>query len=280
MLPFASSAKHPGVIYGVDNRVDMYGVFDTKIHTLAHATVGIIGPKAIENRGNGRSRLKTKKLKDVLKVCPDERFAEQDAAIYCTGFLVSPDTLLTAGHCIETQMACKNSRFVFDFGIYHENDDYREIDSNNIYGCEKLIFSENPKREGSGIDLAIVRLDRKVTDRPHLVVENKTPLGNDESVFLIGHPLGLPTKFTDDAVILNSLNKLYFRSDLDAYTGNSGSPVFSTSSNRVKGVLISGEDDFEKAGKGQCRTSKVCRANECDGELVLNLPEALAQLGL
>lgn len=279
-LPTFSFAKYRGVIYGTDNRVDIFEVLDPKIQALAHSTVAIIAPKSIEDQGNGRAHLKTKKIKDALKICPDERFAEQEAAVYCTGFLVAPDVVMTAGHCIESQMACKNSRFLFDFGIYQSGGNYREVALNNIYGCSELLFSENPKEDGEGIDLAVVRLDRKVTDRAPVELENQTVAQENESLFLLGHPLGLPLKYSDEAVILKNHNKLYFKSDLDAYTGNSGSPVFSEQSLKVKGVLVSGEDDFEKPTKGQCRHSKICLPGQCDGELVLNIAEALLHLPL
>ena len=54
-----------------------------------------------------------------------------------------------------------------------------------------------------------------------------------------------------------------FVSNLDAYTGSSGSPVFN-SSHIVEGILSRGERDFIEVQ--QCNRSLVCPNTGCRGE--------------
>jgi hypothetical protein len=50
----------------------------------------------------------------------------------------------------------------------------------------------------------------------------------------------------------------------DTYGGNSGSPIFNSTTHVVEGILVRGETDF--VWNGNCRVSNVCTANGCRGE--------------
>ena len=69
-----------------------------------------------------------------------------------------------------------------------------------------------------------------------------------DGLTLIGHPAGLPLKIASGGKFL-SFQENTFRSDLDAYGGNSGSPIFNTRSLArgellVEGILQGGSDDY------------------------------------
>ena len=62
------------------------------------------------------NKIKTTKLKDPngLNICPNEKFANSNSVSACTGFLIAPDLILTAGHCFESIDDCENKLIIFD----------------------------------------------------------------------------------------------------------------------------------------------------------------------
>jgi hypothetical protein len=89
-------------------------------------------------------------------------------------------------------------------------------------------------------------------------------IGDTQAVHVIGHPVGLPTKFAGGAAVRNNTPAAFFVANLDTYGGNSGSPVFNSTSRQVEGILVRGETDF--AMQGTCRVSLVCPTSGCRGE--------------
>jgi hypothetical protein len=81
----------------------------------------------------------------------------------------------------------------------------------------------------------------------------------------MGHPARLPIKFADGSIVRDNTPSSYFIANLDAYGGNSGSPVFGTD-NVVEGVLVRGDADFTLAEGAACWVSKVCPTTGCQGE--------------
>ena len=69
----------------------------------------------VQDSGNGESQLQTIKFGDALNLCKEERFREQPIGAFCSGFLVGPDLIVTAGHCIKNSNDLANTRFVFGY---------------------------------------------------------------------------------------------------------------------------------------------------------------------
>jgi Peptidase S46 len=83
-------------------------------------------------------------------------------------------------------------------------------------------------------------------------------------LYVIGHPCGLPQKYAPRARVRDNTPDTFFVANLDTYGGNSGSPVFNSSSNAVEGILVRGENDF--VSRGSCYVSMVCPTTGCRGE--------------
>ncbi len=264
-----------GVIYGEDNRLEPFEIGNTDLVNLSRATVMIsYGFVVPSDKGGRHIKLNTNRLNNV---CPEEKFSDQHVGGFCSGFLIASDLIMTAGHCIPYQRNCENSWYIFDYGLYGKGENYTETTDDKIYRCKKLIHSENTKSQG-GADLAIIQLDRPVTDRLPVKLERQTSIHENDRVFMIGYPLGLPAKYTYDATVTKFERKHFFRTDLDAYHGNSGSPVFNERTNRVEGILVAGENDFIRTSKN-CDRSKVCRpGDKCMGELVMGIALALDKI--
>lgn len=213
---------------------------------------------------------------DEHNLCSSERFFEQTVIGNCTAFLIAPDVMVTAGHCIISESACENSAFIFGYDsdkVYKSNHSLTSK-VEDVYFCEsvvKLKYEVN-----FGLDFSIVRLDRKVKDREPLKFRESGRIGYWDKVYVIGHPAGLSTKVSMDAKIRDNAYNAYFEANIDSMIGGSGSPVINQSTGLVEGILINGEADFVLTKEG-CQISNVCSEtdNKCTGEVVQRFSELL-----
>ena len=267
----------PKVIYGEDDRLDLYEVEDPTYHLLARSTAMMMRESRMEYNSESDSyTIMTQIIGEKFRLCPDEPFWEQLAAGVCSSFLVSPDTIITAGHCIRTQGSCNTAKFVFDYALFEPDQSVRtDVPASNVYSCKELVHSENWVGKA---DFAVVKLDRPVEGRLPLAINagQEIELGTD--IFVIGNPLGLPTKVAGGARVRDfpANSEDYFETNLDTYGGNSGSAVFNASTGEVEGILVRGERDFvEKDG---CRVSNQCENDQCNGEEVTKISKILPYL--
>lgn len=205
--------------------------------------------------------------------CAEERFSNQLTSPVCTGFLIAPDVLATAGHCVAKSTDCKNYSWAFDYKIPSVNATTTIIPKNSVYKCKAIIATVNSSTTKD--DYAIIRLDRPVTDRLPLEIRRTGKIADGTSLVLIGHPKGLPLKIAPGAKIRSNSATKYFVANLDSYGGNSGSPVFGALSGLVEGILVRGEADYTTTSTG-CYISKVCTDTGCRGEdvrRITNLPQ-------
>lgn len=260
----AVASVTPKVIYGVDNRKDLYEVQDQRIHELSKSTVALIPKGNLKLQANGLFELQTQSLGEFMNLCPDEPFREQPNAANCSGALVGEDLVATAGHCI-TDDTCSMYYFVFN---YHVNSSVvlpKYFSSNDIYMCESVLARERTLLQ----DWALVQLDRPARNMtPLRMSQRKAQVGDD--IFVIGHPSGLPTKFADDAKVRSEGNG-FFVANLDTYAGNSGSAVFSSQSHEIVGLLVRGAADYQYDSRNQCVVSNYCDDLGCRGEDVTHI---------
>jgi len=101
-------------VYNEDDRRDTVDVQDDQAQALADSTVALFGADQVKLRG-GRASLATESYQQALQLCPGERFNDQNIGPNCSGSLVAPDLVLTAGHCIQDEASCKATAFVFGF---------------------------------------------------------------------------------------------------------------------------------------------------------------------
>lgn len=266
------SVQKPKVVYGVDDRKDVYQVNNNQLLSLADSTVALIDSDQIEELGGDFSKINGRKFGDSYNLCAEEPFREQPTGAFCSGFLVSDEIIVTAGHCIRTQNSCIDTKFVFGFAMKSSQDTPEVVNSADVYGCQELIHSEV---DGSGADFAVVKLDRKVLNHEPLSLRQGGQVTPGTDLTVIGHPAGIPTKIAGGAKVRSQENG-YFNTNLDTYGGNSGSAVFNSQSGEVEGILVRGATDF--VYKNGCRVSNVCENNGCRGEDVTQITRVLAYL--
>jgi hypothetical protein len=255
---------HPLVIYGSDNRLEVHEESDASRRELARSVVAIMPSGSLRSTGPGVAQVTGMKFGQMNNLCPNEKFYDQLAPAFCSGFLVADNIIATAGHCVQDPDFCKDSRFVFDFSLDNKIRDPNSVKSMDVYGCKRVIHEEI---DGQGADFAFVELDRPVVGRTPVRLAPQAPKPGD-AVFVIGHPVGLPAKIAGGANVRKNTPG-YFVANLDTYGGNSGSAVFIEGTNEVAGILVRGEQDFIR--RGACNVSYQCRDELCRGEDVTNV---------
>jgi Trypsin-like peptidase domain len=249
------------VIYGTDDRVEVYELPEGPNRDDADSVVAIFRDIDIMDNGDGTSTLLTENFGQAQNLCPGERFREQPRGAFCSGFLVAPDIIATAGHCVNAG-TIKDARFVFGFRMRDATTANTVINNGEIYRGVGLLGRQ---WVDDGPDWALVRIDRPVTRHRVVRIRRAGKISDTQAVHVIGHPSGLPTKFAGRAAVCDNEPSASFKANLDTYGGNSGSPVFNSDTHEVEGILVGGETDFVR--RGDCYVSLVCPApGDCKGE--------------
>jgi len=268
-------------IFGADDRSDVNqsSPFASEGQATAVAVLNtFIGPSDTKL---GALKLSSGSMTEL--VCTDEKFS-QDPSIYyaCSGFLVAPDLMVTAGHCMTNGEETKNEPGMY-CGVYGWLFDYQtstagkfaadEIPPENYYKCKQIVYAIRedvpPYR-----DYALVQLERPVTGRTPFRLAEK-PVAAGDSVSMIGFPFGSPMKVSAfKHVTINDSARQSFLTTLAAFEGNSGSVVFNNQREAV-GILVAGTPSnnlVQDAGKNcqrynKCDESgKICTQSDSDAD--------------
>ena len=248
------------LIYGADDRVDVFQLPAGPNLDDVDSVVALFPTGDVTNNGNGTSTLRTRNFGVANNLCAGERFRDQPTGAFCSGFLVAPDVIATAGHCVDAGNVT-NVRFVFGFRMRDAITAETIINNGEIYSGVAVIGRQ---LVGNGADWSLVRIDRRVTNHRIARIRRAGRIGNTQTVHVIGHPSGLPTKFAGGAAVRDNQPNAFFVANLDTYGGNSGSPVFNSDTHEVEGILVRGETDFVQ--QGNCMVSLVCPNAGCRGE--------------
>jgi hypothetical protein len=252
-----ASAKHIKTIYGDDNRRIISETSITE-QQLARSVLAQVPLYKISTSSEASIGFDVLPVQNLLNLCPDEKFASDTMLSSCTGFLVAPDLLLTAGHCLKDKSDCQKNLWVLDYD-----------QSQSVFNKEKIVYCKEIVNLNSAADFALVRLDRDLDDRTPLKIRQSGKLNSEAEFLVIGHPLGLPKISADQAFLRGNLQDNTFTISSDTYSGSSGSPVIDNKTSLVEGILIKGEKDFEMDFDNLCRRSTHCDFKSCAGETVL-----------
>ncbi len=300
-----SSPARPPVVYGDDNRLEVFEA-PALMQKLAKSTASMVDSKEISHSSLGRSSLTQRTLKDWLEnprteaagtppliskimgindlnldntgsvhFCAEEKYINEPNPGMCSGFLIGPDLIVTAGHCAEIENFCATYKWVFDFVVDPVTGAAGlNIPNENIYSCKKVI--SHALDMSLSRDFGLVQLDRQVTGREPLKYRTESFLKAGDPVTVIGGPSGLPIKVSGGANVRKSEHPFFFTANLDTFQGNSGSAVFNSDTGLVEGILVRGEDDFQVNVAKRCVEAKKCPIDGCRGEDVsrmTSLPE-------
>lgn len=232
--------------FGTDDRAEANTKWQFKDYTRATATA--VDAKYVK----GNKVLAVTHRRNLIAKYGDYpfegvRFLDQPRPGFCSGFLIAPDILVTAGHCVNDMEKLKNTVWIFDFtnDVPYDPKTYTLTipESNQFRGVEILDSKFTGVRKE---DYCIIRLDRKTGRKPYKFRSGGAVAFN-QLVTSIGSPSGLPLKVSDSGRVVNNNIKgcpQAFMHNLDVFGGNSGGPVFNVNG-YIEGITVWGpNEDF------------------------------------
>lgn len=253
-------------IYGNDDRVETIDESNEQRKSNANVVAAIFSRGSVTRSADGRFfSLPATTLAVAKQLCKNEHFYDQPSGANCTGFLVRPDLLATAGHCISNDNM-ESVRIVFGYRM-GDTGVVLKVPAEDVYSVKEIVARVKDDSD----DYAIVRLNRDVPKSTGSVLPlSRSDARMADPVYVIGYPSGLPQKIAGGANVRDVSSASQFVANLDTFGGNSGSPVFN-SSHEVVGILIRGEQDYRWDEIAGCRRPMPCPDTGCSGEHVLKV---------
>lgn len=239
-------------IYGENSMKDYYEV-SPEIKELADSTVVFVRNDAISyDSANKRYvRVKNRSFSQSHYLNEDQDFANQPVFGFCSGALVSKNLVLTAGHCIKEDNY-SHVKVVFNWKIEKSEVYPQYFSEDDVYAIKRIVVRKHTDK-GTSLsdfintykDYAIVELDRNVVDKKPLKVEKSKELSRGDYIFTIGYPAGLAVKITGpyDSVVYIKGETIY-KTNTDLLGGNSGGPAFDSKTNKIVGIVVTGEHEY------------------------------------
>jgi len=259
-------------LFGLDNRLEMVDA-GASACAVGSAVFAIFQTASVKNDSTADWSLPEQRSLADSGWCSNQRFATQPATALCTAFLIAPNRVASAGHCINEAdypagpgLNCNESVFVLDFKLGIDRQAPTAVRADQIYRCIKVLAGQDSR---IGPDWRVIELDRAVPRTP-LQVYSGEQLPDAGELHVVGHPHGLPMKTADQGQVINYSSGRY-RTTLDTFRGNSGSPVYVV----IQGVplviaLMSGGslDKAKRRPNSTCYEERICDAeNPCPGQL-------------
>ncbi len=265
-----------------DRRRDLYRTAQERLGVARAAAALVATDRLAWDAGQERWTLTEPVRLGDQGLCRKELFWHQPKVARCSGFLVAPDVVATAAHCVGGRVVRPTRNAVasvlaatlvaFDFGMTAadaprvrcaESETYappfRWNKDQVIRPVEILdrVYVEN------GEDFALVRLERAVSGRAPAAL-SRVPYEVGDELYGIGAPTGLPLKEAYDGLVIK-VGASTFLANLDLFQSNSGSPVSTVSG--VVGIAARGGMDFVASSEGgqPCFKSRVYLPTESHG---------------
>ncbi|MBI2432687.1 MAG: trypsin-like peptidase domain-containing protein [Candidatus Hydrogenedentes bacterium] len=252
-VAFAVNEKQ---IHGNDDRIEVYEETDATILALSRSVCALVADENCQDNSDGTHMLVpfeftfTDGFGFPVFFCEDEPFLDQPSVAFCTGFLVAPDVIATAGHCVE-EGDITGIRVVFGWEMLDAETPASVVPNEQVYYVTEVVDAVSQYLSLPLLvdrlrlrvrDYAVLRLDRPVTvpGAAPLPLRTFGHVPSGALLGIIGHPMGLPKKIAFNATTRprDNLHPDFFFTNLDNLGGNSGSPVFNRQTGVVEGIAI------------------------------------------
>lgn len=256
--------------YGLDDRFNYYEA-DSAFQKNAEKVFCMIFKKDLRLINDSTYQIiPTGLLGEIKGLCDDQNFVHEPVAAFCSGFAVSANTVVTAGHCVLQNHSLNEYFIVYDFRMSSKLKPQLTISRKNVFEIEKVV---NASSLNSEEDVAVLRIKGTIPKERIPVLSKKNNLEIGLPIYAIGYPNGLPVKIAENAVVINNKMQAYYVTNLDTYGGNSGSPVFNRQDHCIEGMLVRGNSDFTYVKLTNCYAAIKCpeTIGTCSGEDVTRI---------
>jgi V8-like Glu-specific endopeptidase len=259
--------------WGNADRLDSFDVADERVRRNFQSVTLVCLDRDLQEVDNGFRQLRVKTYGNLYDLCPSEPFYGQPAAAgsICTGVLVAANVVLTAAHFVH-ESNVRELAFVFGYEMADSVSPVIRFPKEKIYRGVRVLQRQLDKNgpNATGSDWVLVQLDRDVEGQEIVRVSQKIVF-HDQPVYVIGYPCGLPAKYAPGLVVEN-IEKAYFMSQMDIYSGNSGSPVFCAETHEMVGMLVrSDPQDFRRYKGGWISVRYPNKRIKSDGDRCLKV---------
>lgn len=256
----------PKAFYENDERINLYQLKEQlawkpefiKQVEMQSQSVGCLVHKdlLIEDVAAGTFKISglAKTTEKELGLGPNERFREElSTGRKGTAFLIDREYALTAAHCVcyyqtdRLNFDCiKKIRLLFGFQMKSATVCKTEFEKKDC--CKVRVVDHKWSRSpGEWTDWALLKLKGTSNRIPLPLSSRGISIG--KKLYLLGHHDGAPLKFSGHAEITAKAPQRedldYFESDLSAFRGSSGGPVFDEETQEVIGILCEGNQDYK-----------------------------------
>jgi hypothetical protein len=247
----ASTASSP-LIYGADDRIEHYQAPPGHVRSVMAEAIVAFVPKADLVVDRSGITIAAPSWAERAGLCPDERFADQPAAAFCSGVLVDTDLVLTAGHCLRLLAL---ERFAVVLGYHYQSPGVLAVD--DVIDVRAILAEAlDPPGAQPRMDYAWLRLARapRAPHRPVALFARTPPLAVGDPVSFVGAGGGIPLKLDPGGRVrdLRLDGRDFFLADTDSTGGASGGALLDREGHLL-GILAKGGSDFTVTAAG-CRS--------------------------
>lgn len=259
-LEESTASGGQSVIFGEDNRQEAFEQSKGTVgQRIAAGTVALVDASRLDLTEPSQVKFESTTLGERLNLCADERYRSQPSLAHCSGTLIAPDLVLTAGHCIDAA-SCASTKILLGYQM-QDSAMLSPMSQEQVYSCSEVVV----RSFDSVLDFAIIRLERAAQGVVLAPVKvGPLPLPKGKELVVAGYPSGIPLKVAGGATVLDGRERSgdFFMADLDAFPGNSGGGVYTADSGELAGVLVRGPNPgYERRNGESC-----FRAEQSDPE--------------